>query len=1538
MADDMKEIAKLKFDVSTAEGQLKKLQEAFDKFNKEDKKALNDFTKTQNQITLKNADTLNKMKLQEQKYTLSRKNQYEKLRGQLDVLKEKELLKQMDINARKELEEQKTLNKIRVMNERASSSQKSIWDKFKSIATGVAIGSLVSTGLYELKQASADLITEMTDVEYKMVEIDRVLNNDSLNIDKYRDRLIQLAYDYGNSFDNVSDVTLRLAKAGFDANESLALTEKTLLALNTAELDATQATEDMVAVMSQWNLMTGDATKEAEDYAAIIDKINRTADNFPTTSEDILEALKRTSSAFRLSGATIDETIATIVAAEKTSQRGGKAIGTALNNIVQQLRDTGKLATMEAMGLDIYTNAAKTEFKSVMEILTELSSKMQELKERGKENSVEMQQLTSIFTLFRRNVGTSLLGEMGEDGTYQKVLDLIQAEDTIGYSMEENAKHMATAKAAMEQFNAELLKLKTSVWDSGGEAMFRSLLLLGTDLVKVFNVIVKTFGTVPLAIGAATLAFSTLNKNMKAINIVTDKTVDGVTELAADSIILKDKVQLLNAGFKNGEITANEFKFAVTALNVALSIGLSLAITAVITGINKLIHLEEDHIKKLQEEARNAKETIDGYKEEKNNIDELISTYEKLNSISEGQRTDEQAQQLKETQSQITAILREHGEIIDANTISYDEQVQKLKEISEKQLPNIISEYEIMLDKYRELNQPISDTGDAGFGLFEFGSLFKEIDVVTQKNRAGIKESLNDLFKLDNVEEQIKLLNEWQQQLRVARSEGKEVGDAYQWVSETLRQLNENNENVLKTQEALNEQYSDEAIKDYFNNLISDKNIETIQDYKNLLEEIYNSDFMPDEWTGKLSEFQDRLADLAEGKFPEIIAQMQEFNNAMVNATNDYDEQISILQNVSDNYSTLISTMNEYNASGEITIDTFNKLINNDLLQYLDLVDGQLVVNENGFINSANAAKEKAIADLQEQAAAQILSIAVNDLNIELEGSEEAGIVSARGSKTAAQAALEAAKAALQGATSFDAFNKAMRGQDINFAGLSAGAKKQIDNVIADVNKKVTALNKVTLSAAKSAASGAAKSAGSGAKQATKTFEEQSSERVKTFKEEIDKLISLEQDWVNKYKKLNLLSTSDLMFIQQQRINKYGDILNQINNLTGISEKDRTSLIQEYSKQRQNAELEYFDLLKSKLDEQIKKLKEANEERIKQIKETAEAQINALKKVDKENDKIKQKQEYERKRQELIYGNQGIEYWKQRTGREAQLALQDAEEKLRDLDEDWEEKKKDWTLEDQIEQIEKARDAQVKAIEDAQERQIEGWQKAYEEQVRLYAETGQIIYDNSVINAGYLYNAYMDNFVNPLQSQLQNVIASLNTASATASEVANKVGSTGGGGGSGGGTPTITATSNAPVQGPQPVSVTGMPTWSDIRTKSAVSSLSNLVNNIKNKVVPTIKKAIGMAHGGGEIRSNTEGLVLLRPQEVVLTPEWAAGMNKLVKQINQGNIIGGGNNTNIDVQGNLINMDGVKINDRKDADYLTEKIEKVFRDKFNVRK
>lgn len=1564
MADE-KEIAKLQFDISKAEGQLEKLQKAFDKFNKEDKKILNDFNKMQNQMALKNAETLNKMKLQEQKYSLANKNQYEKLQGQLAVLEEKKLIKQMDINSKRELQEQKTLDKIRLMNEKTATSQKSVWDKLKSTVTGVAMGTLASMGLYELRQAAVGVITEMTEVQYKMVEIDRVLNDNSLNINKYRDQLIQLAYDYGNSFDNVSDVTLRLAQAGFDANETLALTEKTLLALNTAELNATQATEDMVAVMSQWNLMTGDAATISADYAKIIDEINITADNFPTTSQDILEALKKTSSAFNIAGASIEETIATIVAAEKASQRGGKAIGTAMNNIIQRLRDTKQMATMEAMGLDVYTDSAKTEFKSIMDILGELSEKMQQLKNEGKENTAEMQNLLSVFTLFRRNVGTALLGEMEEGGTYQQVLDLLgeNGQGALGYSLQENEKHMKTARAAMEQFNATLLQLKTTAWDNGAEDAFRGLLMLGTDIAQMINTLIKTFGALPTTVGLVTLAFTTFNKTLQAtrvnektmsLEINSDliksiknliihtntastslKTINGVSKDVTGTFTgAKGQIQAASTAMDTATGSAVALKIASIALNAAWSLGISLIITGLVSAIDKYIHSAENFRKKQEEIIDNSNEMVQKNNEEIKSIEKLISEYEKYANI-QGPLTKEEQEGITASQKEMSEYLIQNNKYTAEMVGNYELQLKTLKEITEEQRT-----------QRREAAKEAANAAEAKRDNFDVSDFFGDKAGVLKNAGIDLTDYFEETFtvmgglgKFDKLdyEKQIEYLTKWKNELeqtgQVTDETTGQYTEAYQLVHDLLASLNGDIEEVEDQVAKLNEM----DLQDTFENFLSEHNIETLEDYKKALEELSEIE-PPEDSVESVEDFQAALQQMLENTFPQF---QESAENATIEVKNNFNELASEIEKLSSEFDMVTKAANEFNSTGAITASTFKNIVDNDLLQYLDIVNGQMVVNEQYFANAAEAARQKAIADLQERAAAEILNIVTADLNGTLQETLPAGNNAAAGINSAANEAISAANKFLQGklaAEQFKASLDKLAGKNIgNISGLSKNAQNQIANVTKELQKEIRVVNSLSsgVTKASKAASSAGRSAGSAAKSATKTFEEQSQERVKIFKKEIDDLESLEKSWVNKYKKLELFSTDDLKFITHQRINRYNEYLNQINNLQGISEKDRADLVKEYSAKRQEAELEYFDLLKQKLEDQINDLKKANEERIKGIKEAADAQIDALKKVEDENDKIKQKQEYERKRNELIYGHQGIEYWRQRTGRDAQLALQDAEEKLKDLDEDWEEKKKEWTLDDQIEQIEKARDAQIKAIEEAQQKQIEGWQAAYNEQVRLYAETGQIIYDNSVINAGYLYNAYMDNFVNPLQYQLQNVIASLNTANATAGEVASKTGIGGGGGGVGAGSSgkhsTASTTSNALIQGPQPISVTGVPTWNNVKAKASLSTIAN-------KAVTSIKKLFGKFHGGGEVGSSTEALAILRPKEVVLTPEWAAGMNKLVKQINEGSVVGGGNNTNIDVQGNLINMDGVKINDRKDADYLTEKIEKVFRDKFNIRK
>lgn len=1494
---------------------------------------------------------------------------------QVRVTAEKEAIKTSEKNKRLAAEtaayaERKAIeqaNAIEKQNNRVAKSTETMYDKI----AGYAKTYLIYTGFNELRQAASELVKEMINVESQMVQIDRVLNDSTLNITAYRDELIQLAFDYGNSFENVADITLRLAQAGFDAQQSIKLTENTLLALNTAELDATEATDDMVAVMAQWGLMEGDATKVASEYGAIIDKINRTADQFPTTSADILDALKKTSSAFNIAGASIDETIASIVAAETVSQRGGKQIGTALNNIITQLKDEGRTNIAESLGISFYTDETKTEFKDIMDIFGELSAKMQELKDAGKESSVEMQSLLEVFTVFRRNIGSSLLGEMGEGGTYDEVMDLLELEDTIGYSASENAKYMATAEAAVAQFNATLMKLKTTVWDGGLEDVFRSMLVLGNDVANAINFLVDTFGSVPTTIAAVTLAFTSLNKNMRLFKTEMITNADG-TKTAITTyndwiakirqVITQVKLQnmtltnlgngitgtnvnikgmakgMVTLGAKTGATTVKLIlqKAAVVGLQAAYSMGLSLAITGVLTLFDNLIHAEENARQKSEELIAKNEEEIQNRQENINTITELVDKYDELNS--KGVLDIEGQEDLEKTQEEITNYLIQQNEYTKEMNDNFDLQLQKVKELREEDAKRALELAGQNLEKQEELN-----SGDTS-KLTEFVN--KYADFMSGNKFFGIQSSILSAFEpVENyyeimskfndlsLEDKIKQLEDWKMELAES---GKVGTDFYNDIDETLQELYVNQSNLNDAQREYNEQVTKFKVAE----LLGDRDIEDLEDYNNLLNDISKLE-PPEQWTGSAESYRAVIQSLVEEELPEFQEKIESINGNFDASSSIITTQLENLDSLNENYTTLTGAVDEFNKTGQMSSATLQSLINNNLLQYLDMSSGKLQLNTQGLLNQAEAAKVAAIQALQDAAAKDIEIAATNDLsNL---SPIAAGAVANLGDKAivSGQKSQTAAGAINQLAASIQNTINATKGK------LGEGVSEEVfqkrANAITNAYKSyANAISKINIT---SASYNPSKAISSGSKSATDEFEKQSDERIKIFKEEIDEYESLEEDWVDKYKELGLLSIDDQKFITQQRINRYKDYVEQAKRLTGISEEDRAELVREYSSKVQEYELEYFDLVRQKLDEQIDAFKEANEEKIQAIEDAADAEIEALQKVEDENDRIREKEEYERQRNELIYGDQGIEYWQQRTGREAQQALLEAQKELEELDRDWKEKEEEWTLEDQIQEIEDARDAQIKAIEEAQETQIAAWEAAYQRQVELYAQTGQIIYDTSVINADYLYNAYMDNFVNPFQVSLQDVANTISSIGQAADSVMQKASSAAN---------TVQQATNALAESTRLFqSVSGVRLYdtvgktvlqmneemkkanAQLNTSGTSSSVPNLGSySNSGRFIP------GKAHSGGKIASKSmESLAILKQNEVVLTPEWAAGLDKLVARVNQGdNITNSNNSNNINVYGNLVNFDDVKVNNKENAKFIKDVMLKELKNIYNIKK
>ena len=1616
---------------------------------------------------------------------------------------------QADVAAYQEKMELKKQYAVEKSNLSQLKSTQDLYDKITEYAKTYVI----YQGFNALKNGISDVIDEMVELENEMVSIDRVLNESSLDLDNYRDRLLQVAYEYGNTMDNVTDITLRLAQAGFDSQESLMLTEKTLLALNTAELDATEATDDMVAIMAQWGLMTGNAAEEARSYGEIIDKVNKVADKYPTSSADILDALKKTSSAFNLAGASIDETIATITAAEVASQRGGKAIGTALSNITQQLKDEGRINIAESLGLDFYTDETKTEFKDIMDIFGELADKMQELKDAGKENSQEMQDLLSVFTVFRRNIGASLLGEMsGEDSTYLQVLN--DSLTATGYSIQENEKYMQTAKAAQAQFNDTLLELKTKVWDGGVEEVYRNLLVGGTDLVKGITELIDKIGVLPTSVGAATLAFSMLNKStqaknwlgaidsIKQINQLYDNTAKGISDASKFQKSYNDILKNSNSTFVEYSKTVNQgsqslggyVKYLTTStaktvlltaktviLQTAISAGLTLAITAIVSAIDNWIHADEKKIEQINESVEKAKENADALKEERESIEQLRKEYEEL--ANKPERTTEENQKIYELQTQINDLIKDTGQQVELVTSktneqgqavlevnkNYDEQLNKLKAIEYQKKKDEVSELKTAAQGKVDLQTP--EYGD-WTNLFSLDISSSNYNITQDLKDAGVE--LNSIYaELQNkmqvlvdegkdidfstfmnsatFEEQIKYLTQFKDALESSGKTGTESyteinnalnslltkqGDAETAVQEykdALAELYsmsgqaedysnfldaisqsydiEGPKNLIEDIQAINQEFSDGTIdiEEYFNKIqekIDDidfsKEGEELEAYQaifaattqSLAEGIENLQAGFDSNTINFADYSEGIKEAGENalelftKQNELIqnesqqwvdanGNLNEYANNLQSARDELDAYSGILTVIGDNYDYIAQNAN---AAGQAAFDaadvssqsyqnlatnltnTFNSLRDNnqeafnaitqnvaDNLQIStnDMLDasGYLsqgflnnYTNMNGLLNAVSNATAEATKNVTTAIGNVLNSLgdAISKFDYTISGSLagfETKDFDVLGMKITVPVGLKF-KISGEGGSSIQALSSALKNfgnQMTNLGKLNYGyyqLQQLAPYTGSSSSRPSTSSSPSTSSRPSSSGSGGSSGSSSSssnydaeraAEEAAKAEQEAYDNRLQMFKDYIEEKERLEQRWVDKQKELELLSNDDYLYITEQRIKRYQQYLDKVRSLTWINAEDRAELEKEYTEQIEDLQVDYLGYLKDKLDDEIQALEDANDEKIKLIEDEADARIDALKKVEDENDRIRDKEDYEAQKKSI---QEEIDYWSQRTGREAQENLLAAKKEMEELDKEWQQTQEDWAIEDQIAQIEEERDKQIAAIEEAEKKEIEAMQAAYDEKVKLFAETGQLIYENAEIQSQALYNSYKTNFIDPIGKELDELIAKMNADAKKST----------------------TTTTPAPAPTPKPQYETYTIKYGDTLSEIAqrygttvqkILDANPYITN-KNKIYAGKTLQIPKFHTGGEVIGDEEGFALLKPKEIILTPEWASGIKKLTKMV-ENNQFPSNSVVNNTIKGNLVNIEA-NIKNKADADYLTKKIEKVVANKLNIKK
>lgn len=1556
--------------------------------------------------------------------------------------------------------EQKKADQLELIDARSNANRLSSLNNFKDMALGLGLGvGSTAMAFNLLRESASDTIQAISDVQFRMMEISRIMADGSINVQEYRDQLVSLAFEYGRSFDDVSDATLRFARAGYSADESIMLTRQAMLALNTAELDASEATDGMISVMAQWGLNADTAEETAANLGATIDKINKVADNFPITSEGLLEALQRTSQGFNLTGATIEETIAMIVAAEKEAQRGGRVIGTAMGNMVQQLKAEGKLNLAEQLGLNFYTDETKQQFKSVTGIFQEMSERMAKLKEEGKESSTEMQSLLELFTVFRRNIGAGLLNEMsGETSTYQKVLDTLS--ESLGYSAQENSKYMNTMEAAKQQLNAIILDLQNTLGDQGGKQLFAGFILGVEGGVKALNSLIKTFGLVPTAVAAVVLAYNMFSKN-SITKTIADK-INKIDELrlkfkeynsllkqgwtqekalaAMDGTLTEEQKKYLSSltqseaslgnyvkTMKGAEIATKAFQVVTALTEAALAFGLTVAIQKIIEWIDSMAHSYENAVDSISEANKELDDANSKTEEYKSKYEQLRTAIDDGNLTAEERNKKER--ELIALQEEIQTQYKNTADSIDLVNGKYDEQIEKINGLGKANYQKYMQENKKSLD---ELSNTLDATqteilafnaygieGDGEFAesvrdiIGEFGNL--EVKV-RDMSHAGVVRTLEGSFT-GTKEEILQQYRDMYDELiaygpKVTEENQENYNKLLAFISSQISAMDSNySESIEKYKEAMQQrlQYDDlyateyakiqqakSDMEDAFIRKDYDKQQEAaanlVAAYQEAITKAQNDPEYSSGMTKLLTEQLEELQKVAEGNkiklmfegapelketVEEIIQDMGDismqdleeafntgnitenmqllkdvldavgisvedfFNNAaslnlqleetepyVYNATEALEDMLEAtteayagLEGLTSQFETVYTAMNQFNENGYITAEMLTNLTANNLLQYLDMVDGKLSINEAAMVNAANAAKQKAISDLQEKAAVEIMGIANADAAGKF-GTVATAADQARGPlEWIKQKVAEVAAQVRGGTADWIAYYKAMEGGKGGYENLSAEAQAEVDRIIANTQAQIDIINSMDIQGVAydrvqaagsgySGGSGGSGGSGSSGRTSTSSTTEEKNTILKDFKDMISEREKEEQRWVKKYKELEQLSYNDQKYILQQEVKRYKEYADEVMKLTGVTEEEKLKARKEYLQKAEDLELDYIDLLEKELKDETKKIKDGATERINSIKETAKAQIDALKKVEDENDRIREKEEYLQRRDEIIHGHQGIEYWEQRTGRAAQLALAEARKNLADLDREWKEKQDSWNAEDQIAAIEARRDADIAATEAERDAQIAALEEAFNYRVKQFAETGKLIYDDATIQSKNLYNTYKKNFIDPIGSELRQALAQQATTPAQSS--------------SGG-------TQDYIIQ------------WGDTLTSiankfgttiAAIMSANPYVTN-PNLIYAGASLKIPKSHTGSKVIQ--DGLVNLQAGEIVLNTKWARDLDRMLEayasKASTNSTINNGNTVN--VKGDMMKIEAT-IEDKSDINTLTRKIKKTLEKQFSV--
>lgn len=809
----------------------------------------------------------------------------------------------------------------------AEKTSQSIGDIFTKVSKFGGVTLVIN----ELRQSLMDGVDAVRELDAAVTEYKKVSDLTDEGMKSFVSTAREMGLEVGKSATEFIEAGTQFKKMGYSDQESLQLGKVATMFQNIADT-AISAGDSASFVNSQMKAFN----MTAEDAQHIIDVTNEVANNMAVGTNDLAKGLTVAGAGLSVLGNDFEQSIALITSGTEIltgrSAQVARGLTTIGNNIAKAANEAGELS-FKVQGvtksIDLFDKSTG-EMKSTYQVFQDLKSSWDDMSQAEKQSLGLALAGKNQFSVFN-----SVMLNLNSATEAYKI-----ALDSQGSALKENARYLDSIRGKVSQFTSELEKF----WTEGiNSESVKRLVEFGTNVLKLIN----DLGGLPTVLTAIGGAFITL----KGYNI--GKTIISTTDNIATSIA--DVIGLIVDLRQNG-FTLTEMIAGLVSSSTLWTLGLGAVTTAITLAVAA-------HAKYVQEMQNSGRETS-------NNITELAKLKQKYNEIYTSEEDEEtKASKLAEIRSNLASKYGIEKEALDELNGSREKGNELLAD-------EIVKIGEEDYAKYgQEINKAIEyltkDIKPINFGtLLDFSGMendvaakFQEVfkDIGTFKN--GMLVSVKGLP--EDVKTALQTMLTYMEKIQQPTMREQEIidnlkaklnslSDTYE---ENTQKVEQHANSYIAVQDAFstftqgvyeNQEAFDEAYKTYINSL------PPLESIRNAASELANSLFP--EYTGAVKDNSNAQQDFQSDSENSTSA-TEEFEKAIKSLTSE-------LKGVQDAYDTLHEVADEYNKTGSVTIDTMADLLslNPEYLNSLQMVNGQLVVNDAFLMSMAQSFTESRIS------------------------------------------------------------------------------------------------------------------------------------------------------------------------------------------------------------------------------------------------------------------------------------------------------------------------------------------------------------------------------------------------------------------------------------------------------------------------------------------------------------------------------------------------------------------------------------------------